>query len=228
MSDLEDFIVSDEHVDYDDGHTSDSDDSFGSIDYPDNPDNEDDDGDDGESQVLWRLHDLTASPTHTSDSSYTSNSSDSVSFAAEPVTVVATVVAETPALPLPTPLPVFDGDDAGLPPAFMCPITRLVMREPVITREGMTYEREAIENWLAIHKIDPQTRRHLTRHHLTLNRALKNVIKFVLWPPTPSTPPTPPQSPPATETMAPEGGGSKPSKVQKRKRAAKKSSPTRK
>ena len=39
------------------------------------------------------------------------------------------------------------GDD-GIPDAFFCPITADYMTDPVVTSDGQTYERAAIERWL--------------------------------------------------------------------------------
>ena len=45
-----------------------------------------------------------------------------------------------------------------LPDEFCCPITSECMRDPVlVTATGMTYEREAITQWLSDHDIDPST-----------------------------------------------------------------------
>ena len=38
---------------------------------------------------------------------------------------------------------------AQVPSSFKCPITNDVMREPVIDPEGNSYEKYAIEDWLA-------------------------------------------------------------------------------
>ena len=38
----------------------------------------------------------------------------------------------------------------GVVSSFMCPITQDIMTDPVITSDGHTYEREAIEHWYAI------------------------------------------------------------------------------
>eukprot|EP00961_Rhodomonas_salina_P173653 2341958-Rhodomonas_salina.1 len=42
-------------------------------------------------------------------------------------------------------------------PAFVCPITDDVMRDPVIAADGLTYERDAIERWLEGHDTSPRT-----------------------------------------------------------------------
>ncbi|EKX44918.1 hypothetical protein GUITHDRAFT_62234, partial [Guillardia theta CCMP2712] len=40
-------------------------------------------------------------------------------------------------------------------PAFFCPVTNEIMRDPVCTSDGKTYEREAIETWLKNHDTSP-------------------------------------------------------------------------
>ena len=44
-----------------------------------------------------------------------------------------------------------------LPEELMCPISHELMRDPVFTADGMTYEREAIETWLQDHNTSPLT-----------------------------------------------------------------------
>lgn len=39
---------------------------------------------------------------------------------------------------------------------FSCPITRELMRDPVIAADGHTYDREAIEMWLRNHDTSPK------------------------------------------------------------------------
>ena len=39
--------------------------------------------------------------------------------------------------------------------AFICPLTLEYMRDPVSTVDGHTYEREAIEEWLASNEVSP-------------------------------------------------------------------------
>ena len=41
---------------------------------------------------------------------------------------------------------------------FSCPITRELMRDPVIAADGHTYDREAIEMWLRNHNTSPKVR----------------------------------------------------------------------
>jgi len=71
-------------------------------------------------------------------------------------------------LPLSTPL---------LPPAFICPITQELMEEPVVTQDGQTYERHAIEYWLRDHDTSPLTGQPLAHKELTANIVLRSMIR---------------------------------------------------
>jgi hypothetical protein len=64
-----------------------------------------------------------------------------------------------------------------MPPAqFLCPITQEMMRDPVITADGHTYEREAIAKWLEAHNTSPLTNAQLDHTHLIPNHALRSLI----------------------------------------------------
>jgi hypothetical protein len=57
-------------------------------------------------------------------------------------------------------------------PVPICPITRDVMREPVIDKEGNTYEKSAILEWLKTNNKSPITRNVISASELIPNRAL--------------------------------------------------------
>ena len=59
----------------------------------------------------------------------------------------------------------------------LCPITLEPMVDPVIDREGNTYEKSAIMDWLANNSESPITRSPLTANDLVPNRALIDAIK---------------------------------------------------
>jgi hypothetical protein len=62
--------------------------------------------------------------------------------------------------------------------SFQCPLTMEVMRDPVITADGQTYERAEIERWFAKGKItSPRTGAELLSTNLTPNIALRNAIR---------------------------------------------------
>lgn len=60
--------------------------------------------------------------------------------------------------------------------SFICPITQEIMTDPVITPDGISYEKEAIKNWLQKNKYDPITKNPLNNDSLIQNYALKNAI----------------------------------------------------
>ncbi|CAH9139402.1 unnamed protein product [Cuscuta epithymum] len=67
--------------------------------------------------------------------------------------------------------------------SFLCPLTKQVMREPVTTENGQTFEREAIEKWFKECKasgrnpVCPITRRELKSTELNPSIALSKTIK---------------------------------------------------
>jgi len=60
--------------------------------------------------------------------------------------------------------------------AFICPITREVMTDPVMATDGFTYERAAIEQWLRTKSTSPQTNSKLSSTNLIPNHSLKSMI----------------------------------------------------
>ncbi|XP_047071341.1 U-box domain-containing protein 16-like [Lolium rigidum] len=74
-----------------------------------------------------------------------------------------------------------DSDDAAEPPAppqdFRCPISLDLMRDPVVSSSGQTYDRESITRWFGAGKSTcPKTGQVLTNLELVPNKALKNLI----------------------------------------------------
>ncbi|KAG7464101.1 hypothetical protein MATL_G00183690 [Megalops atlanticus] len=66
---------------------------------------------------------------------------------------------------------------SGIPDEFLCPITREVMKDPVIAADGYSYEREAIESWInSKNRSSPMTNLPLQTTALTPNRTLKMAI----------------------------------------------------
>eukprot|EP00798_Chlamydomonas_sp_ICE-L_P030247 gene30247-35231_t len=68
-------------------------------------------------------------------------------------------------------------EECEIPYAFRCPITLTIMREPTSASSGITYERHAIFQWLARHRVDPVTHVPLKRHRLTPNLNLRCMIE---------------------------------------------------
>uniref|UniRef100_A0A665UWC2 WD repeat, SAM and U-box domain-containing protein 1 n=1 Tax=Echeneis naucrates TaxID=173247 RepID=A0A665UWC2_ECHNA len=63
------------------------------------------------------------------------------------------------------------------PDEFLCPITRELMKDPVIAADGYSYERDSIESWIkGKNKTSPMTNLPLPTTLLTPNRSLKMAI----------------------------------------------------
>ena len=58
---------------------------------------------------------------------------------------------------------------------FLCPITHELLHDPVVARDGHTYERSAIERWLQIHSVSPRNGDEIDKTVLP-NINLKKVI----------------------------------------------------
>lgn len=65
----------------------------------------------------------------------------------------------------------------SFPSYFYCPITYEIMTDPVIDREGNTYERSAIAEWLSRTGESPLTRTRMSIYDLVPNRILRNLIE---------------------------------------------------
>jgi hypothetical protein len=64
-----------------------------------------------------------------------------------------------------------------IPDEFKCQITRDIMSDPVITVDGHSYEREAIQQWLSLHNTSPKTGVSLYTTRLFPNHALRSRIE---------------------------------------------------
>jgi hypothetical protein len=62
------------------------------------------------------------------------------------------------------------------PVDFLCPLTRKLMSDPVVAADGFTYERAAIEAWLAEHGTSPLTRQAVASRELLPNLTMKAAI----------------------------------------------------
>jgi hypothetical protein len=65
---------------------------------------------------------------------------------------------------------------SSTPPDFICPITSCLMSDPVIAADGFTYERTAVERWIAQSSRSPMTGAPLTTTTLVPNHALRSQI----------------------------------------------------
>ena len=63
------------------------------------------------------------------------------------------------------------------PTEYLCPITQELMRDPVSTVDGHTYERAAIERWLSQKRTSPSTGAALSSTALIPNHALRKLIE---------------------------------------------------
>lgn len=63
---------------------------------------------------------------------------------------------------------------------FYCPITTEIMKDPVMTVSGFTYERRAIEDWFQNNATDPETGLELESKALFPNRSLHSMISEFL------------------------------------------------
>lgn len=66
-----------------------------------------------------------------------------------------------------------------VPDAFLCPITKDVMADPVILADGHTYERTAIIQWFRHKQTSPKTNKVIPKKFQP-NRALKNAIQALV------------------------------------------------
>ena len=78
---------------------------------------------------------------------------------------------------IPITVPYDEEDDEAAPDNFKCPITRVVMIDPVSLADGHTYERQAITNWLRLHNKSPKTGAVLPDTRVTPNHVLRSVIQ---------------------------------------------------
>jgi len=68
-------------------------------------------------------------------------------------------------------------EDGDIPEYFLCPITGCIMRQPAMTPEGVTYDYDAIAEWLSAKQTDPSTNLPLTSDQLCPNRTLRSMIE---------------------------------------------------
>lgn len=66
--------------------------------------------------------------------------------------------------------------NSKLPKEFYCPLSKRVMKDPVVDPDGNAYEREAIERWLRVQSSSPITNGYLSVDMLKPSTDLKNRI----------------------------------------------------
>ncbi len=64
------------------------------------------------------------------------------------------------------------------PDCFCCPITMDWFLDPVVTKYGDSYERDAIERHVRDHGTDPLSRRPLSLEDLFPNRAMREAVQY--------------------------------------------------
>lgn len=70
--------------------------------------------------------------------------------------------------------------EEDVPKYYICPLTKNIMKVPVITPYGNSYEKSAIENWLIDKNFDPISKKPLKKEQLVINYSLKNIIEEYL------------------------------------------------
>lgn len=70
-----------------------------------------------------------------------------------------------------------DEDMLEVPEQFICPITQELMKDPVVTKYGQSYERAAILEWIAKGKDCPLTRQPLSLSGIITNHSLRSQIR---------------------------------------------------
>ena len=73
-----------------------------------------------------------------------------------------------------------DTDYEEIVESFLCPISLEIMKDPVITPDGISFDRESIVDWLKDHDTCPITKRPLSVSNLTSNKILKSIIENYL------------------------------------------------
>ena len=64
-----------------------------------------------------------------------------------------------------------------VPEYFQCPITGCIMRQPAMTPDGVTYDYDAITEWLQSKQTDPTTNQPLSVDQLCPNRTVRSMIE---------------------------------------------------
>jgi hypothetical protein len=68
-------------------------------------------------------------------------------------------------------------DDSSMPNEYRCPITQMPMKKPVMMCDGHSYEYRAIQKWLLKKQTSPVTGKALANTTMTVNHALKKLIR---------------------------------------------------
>ena len=79
---------------------------------------------------------------------------------------------------------VWGGGNQWCPDDFICPITLEQLKDPVVAADGLTYEREALQEWICKHRADqvvlsPATGAPLAHRELAPNTEIMAKISSV-------------------------------------------------
>ena len=67
-----------------------------------------------------------------------------------------------------------------LPEVVVCPITQVIMSDPVTAADGFTYERAAITDWLEQKDTSPITGAELANKTLTPNGSVRQMAEWFM------------------------------------------------
>jgi len=72
-------------------------------------------------------------------------------------------------------------EHSSIPERFLCPLSQHIMENPVICSDTRTYEKNNIEQWLALNCVSPKTGEVLSNKKLKLNVSLKSELARFDW-----------------------------------------------
>lgn len=81
---------------------------------------------------------------------------------------------------LPNPSPIFENikTNLNIPNYLCCPISLQIFKDPIITNDGYTYDRESLQDLLIRTNLSPMTREVII--YATRNRAIRDcVLEFI-------------------------------------------------
>ena len=70
-----------------------------------------------------------------------------------------------------------DEKEIACPEELRCPISHEALRDPVIAKDGHTYERENIKQWLKDHATSPLTNERLASKELLPNYTVRSLLR---------------------------------------------------
>ena len=70
--------------------------------------------------------------------------------------------------------------NVNIPPELYCPISGQIFKDPVVTEDGHTFEREAIKTWLEGNNRNPLTNNEMKNKTLIANWSIKSAVERFL------------------------------------------------